>query len=106
MLRLSFEFASRTPESKTKIVVKCDELLLDGQQFQIDNLDSGWSSGRIKLSKGASCDVQIPKMGANTFRVSLFMANGAPVASGEERIIDYPRGSIRRCNPIFTFDWG
>jgi molecular chaperone DnaK len=85
-LGLSFEFASRTPEPKTTIVVLCDESHLNGEHFQIDNLDSGWSSGRIKLSAGASCEVLIPKMGPNNFRVSLFTSNGAPVALAADRV--------------------
>jgi len=85
-LNLSFEFASRTPESKARIVAKCDERHLSSEHFQIDNLDSGWSSGRIKLSNGISCDVQVPKMGTNTFRVSLFTATGEPVALAEDRL--------------------
>ena len=85
-VRLSFEFASRTPESQTRIVVKCPEHHLSGEHFQIDNLDSGWSSGRIALSNGAFCDVHIAKLGANTFRVSLFTPNGEPVALGEDRL--------------------
>jgi molecular chaperone DnaK len=85
-LGLSFEFPSRTPESKARIAAKCDEPQVRGENFQIDNLDSGWSSGRIKLGNGVSCDVQVPKMGANTFRVSLFTAVGEPVALVADRL--------------------
>lgn len=86
-LCLSFEFVSRTPEPKARIVAKCDESHVSGEHFQIDNLDSGWSSGRIKLSNGALCEVQIPQMGSNTYRISLYSAGGTPVALGEERIV-------------------
>ncbi len=85
-VRLSFEFASRTPESQTRIVVKCPEHRPSGEHFQIDNLDSGSVSGRIALSNGAFCDVQIAKLGANSFRVSLFTTNGGPIALGEDRL--------------------
>ena len=73
-LSLSFEFASRTPQAKTRIVARCDGRHLHGEYFQIDNLDSGWSSGRVKLSDGEACDVHLPVMGANSFRVSVFTA--------------------------------
>ena len=83
---LAFEFASRTPEPKARLVAKCDERHLSGEHFQIDNLDSGWCSGRIRLSNGASFDVQLPHLGANTFRISLFTANGEPVTLAENRL--------------------
>jgi molecular chaperone DnaK len=67
-------------------VAKCDELQLNGESFQLESLDSGWSSGRIRLSNGVSCDVQTPKMGPNTFRILLFTANGAPVALPADRL--------------------
>ena len=83
---LAFEFASRTPEPRSKLVAKCDERYLTGEHFQIDSLDSGWSSGRIRLANGVFCEVQLPRLGANTFRISLFGANGQPVALPESRL--------------------
>jgi molecular chaperone DnaK len=85
-LNLSFSFASRTPESRAGVVAKCDDRQLTGEFFQIDNLDTGWSSGRIALRTGASCDLQLPKTGPNSFRVSLFTSNGAPIALAEDRL--------------------
>jgi len=85
-LGLSFEFAARTPDANARIVAKCDDRHLSGEYFQIDNMDSGWSSGRIKLSDGVSCDLHLPKMGPNVFRVSLFNTNGSPVVLGDDRI--------------------
>lgn len=85
-LSLSFEFGSRTPDARAKIVARCNDRQLAGEQFQLDNLDTGWSSGRIRLVDGASCDVQVPKMGPNVFRVSLFTANGAPIGLAEDRL--------------------
>jgi molecular chaperone DnaK len=85
-LQLSFDFAARTPGDRTQIIAKCDDASLDGHQFQIESLDSGWSSGRMKLRSGASCAVRLPRMGANTFLVSLFTRNGAPVSGTESRL--------------------
>jgi molecular chaperone DnaK len=85
-LSLSFEFPSRTPEGKARVIARCDERHLHGEHFQIDSLDTGWSSGRIKLSDGACCDVHVPRMGPNVFRVSVFAANGAPVAIADDRL--------------------
>jgi molecular chaperone DnaK len=85
-LGLSFEIASRTPEPRASIIARCDERHLNGEHFQIDNLDSGWSSGRIKLSDRVLCNVQVPAMGTNSFRASLFTARGDPVPGAEDRL--------------------
>ena len=85
-LSLSFEFASRTAEAKTRLVAKCDDLRLAGEHFQIDNIDSGWSSGRIRISDGISCDLQLPKVGANQFKVAVFTSNGDPVELAGDRL--------------------
>jgi len=85
-LSLSFEFGSRTAQSRTRIVAKCDERHLSDECFQIDNLDNGWSSGRIRLTNGANCGVDLAKTGANTFRISLFAANGEPVVLADDRL--------------------
>jgi molecular chaperone DnaK len=85
-LGLSFEFASRTPQAKTGIVARCDGRHLHGECFQIDNSDNGWSSGRVKLSDGEACDVHLPMMGANSFRVTVFTATGDPFPGAEERL--------------------
>lgn len=85
-LNLVFEFAARTPEANVRIVAKCDERHLAGEHFQIDNLDSGWSSGRVRLTNGTRCDMQLPKMGPNLFRISLFSSNGNPIALPSDRL--------------------
>lgn len=45
-LGISFNFISRTPNQKAKVVAKVSGEVLSGTEFQIDNLDSGWSSGK------------------------------------------------------------
>ncbi|OYZ68014.1 Hsp70 family protein, partial [Acidovorax sp. 24-64-9] len=67
-LDLSFNYIARTPEHKAKIVAKLARAPA-GIEFQIDSLDTGWSSGRVALKDGAS------------------VANGAPIALGEDKIV-------------------
>jgi molecular chaperone DnaK len=43
-LDLSFNYIARTPEHKAKIVAKLSRAPA-GIEFQIDSLDTGWSSG-------------------------------------------------------------
>jgi molecular chaperone DnaK len=58
-----------------------------GIEFQIDSLDTGWSSGRVALKDGASVELSLTKPGDNLFKVFVFDSNGAPVALREDKIV-------------------
>ncbi len=85
-LDLSFNYIARTPEPKAKIVAKLSRAPA-GVEFQIDSLDTGWSSGRVALRDGASVELSLTKPGDNTFKVFVFDSNGAPVTLGENKIV-------------------
>jgi molecular chaperone DnaK len=85
-LDLSFNYIARTPEPKAKIVAKLSRAPA-GIEFQIDSLDTGWSSGRVSLRDGASVELSLTKPGDNTFKVFVFDSNGAPVTLGEDKIV-------------------
>lgn len=85
-LELSFNYLARTPEFKAKIVAKSGRVPA-GVEFQIDSLDTGWSSGRAALKDGASVEVSLSKPGDNTFKVFVLDSNGAPLALREDKII-------------------
>jgi len=85
-LDLSFNYIARTPEPKAKIVAKLSRAPA-GIEFQIDSLDTGWSSGRVALKDGASVELSLTKPGDNTFKVFVFDSNGAPVALREDKIV-------------------
>lgn len=86
-LDLSFNYIARTPDTKAKIVAKLGAHTPAGVEFQIDSLDTGWSSGRIALKDGASFDLSLAKPGDNTFKVFVFDSNGAPIALREDKIV-------------------
>lgn len=86
-LDISFNYIARTPDSKAKIVVKVGGKAAAGAEFQIDSLDSGWSSGRLALKDGAAIELSLAKPGENTFKVFVFDSNGGPVALKEDRIV-------------------
>jgi len=86
-LNLSFSYVSRTPDLKAKLVVKLEGSVASGTAFQIDSLDSGWSSGRINLSDGVAVDLALAKPGANTFKVFVFDSAGAPLTLQDNRIV-------------------
>ncbi|MBS0382103.1 MAG: Hsp70 family protein, partial [Proteobacteria bacterium] len=85
-LDLSFNYTARTPEAKAKIVAKLSRAPA-GIEFQIDSLDTGWSSGRVALRDGASVELGLTKPGDNTFKVFVFDSNGASVALREDKIV-------------------
>ncbi len=86
-LDLSFNFIARTPDSKAKIVAKLGRTAPAGVEFQIDSLDTGWSSGRIVLKDGASVDLYLPKPGDNLFKVFVFDSNGGSISLREDKIV-------------------
>lgn len=86
-LDLLFNYIARTPDSKAKIVAKLGSSAPAGVEFQIDSLDTGWSSGRIALKDGAGIELNLTKPGDNTFKVFVFDSNGGPVSLREDKIV-------------------
>ncbi|GAB3229361.1 Hsp70 family protein [Pseudaeromonas pectinilytica] len=86
-LDLSFNYIARTPDSKAKIVAKLGSSAPAGVEFQIDSLDTGWSSGRIALKDGAGIELNLTKPGDNIFKVFVFDSNGGPVSLREDKIV-------------------
>jgi len=86
-LDLSFNYHARTPDTRAKIAVSLKGKAAEGAEFQVDSLDTGWSSGRVKLKDGAIVEVSLPKPGENVFKIFVFDASGGPVAIQEPRIV-------------------
>jgi molecular chaperone DnaK len=86
-LNISFNFISRTPDSKAKIAVKVAGSVLAGTELQIESLDTGWSSGRLPLKDGATFDVMLTKPGENTFKIWVFDATGGPITLEQNKIV-------------------
>lgn len=86
-LELAFNYISRTPDSKAKIVAKLGGQAISGMEFQVDSLDTGWSSGRVALKDGVTVELILAKPAENTFKVFVFDANGGPIALGQDKIV-------------------
>lgn len=82
---VSFVYTARTPGLQGRVVAKLPAALPPGSEFQVDSIDSGWSSGRIALKNDSSIDLPLSKMGENTFKVFLFVSG--TVVPYEERIV-------------------
>jgi molecular chaperone DnaK len=85
-LAISFNFIARTPDAKARIVANVGGEAVLGFAFQVDSLDSGWTSGRIALHDGASTDLLLVKPAVNSFKIFVFDSNGAPLSLPQDRI--------------------
>jgi hypothetical protein len=53
---------------KQGLVAKLGGTSAAGVEFQIDSLDTGWSSGRMVLKDGVALELILAKPGENTFQ--------------------------------------
>ena len=81
---IEFAYVARTPDETAKIVARRVGAVQG--EFQVDSLDTGWSSGKLGLTEGASIDLPLAKRGENTFRVFVFDASGGPISIPKDRI--------------------
>lgn len=84
---LTLNYAARTPDGKAKIALKPGAPVAPGSAFQVDSLDTGWSSGRAEIKSGAIIEVPLPKQGENIFKVFVFDPAGGPLALEMDRIV-------------------
>ncbi|GLH77925.1 hypothetical protein SSBR45G_28330 [Bradyrhizobium sp. SSBR45G] len=85
-MNISFNHVARTPDDRAKIALRLGAAPLPGCAFQIDSLDTGWSSGRSELRDGTITEVPLPKAGENLFKVFVFDPDGGPMPLAEDRI--------------------
>ena len=83
---LTFNYTARTPDTRAKIVVQVGGQVMPGAEFQVDSLETGWTSGRLPLSNGATVDVSLSKSGENAFKVFVFDAAGGLLTLKEDKI--------------------
>ncbi len=86
-LALSFNYIARTPDVKAKIAVQLAGQVASGSEFQVDCVDTGWTSGRLPLKHGATINVTLTKTGDNTFKVFVFDSVGGPIALEQDKIV-------------------
>ena len=86
-LALSFNYTARTPRDTSKIVVQAKGQVPVGAEFQVENPDTGWTSGQSPLKHGTTVDVSLTKPGENTFKVVVCDAVGEPISIEQDEII-------------------
>jgi molecular chaperone DnaK len=82
---IEFAYVARTPDAHARLIAKSVGSSVG--EFQVDSLDTGWSSGRKQLQDGASMELPLAKPGENAFRVFIFDASGGPVTIPNDRIV-------------------
>jgi len=86
-LKLGFNFISRTPDSKAKVAVQIEGDVLEGAEFQVDSLDTAWTSGKLPLIHGSTMTLPLAKAGENTFKIFVFDPSGGPLSLAQDRIV-------------------
>lgn len=86
-LDMRFTYTSRTPEARTRVALVAKGAIAPGAEFQIDSLDTGWSSGRLALADGAICELPLPRPGDNSFKVFVFGPDGGVIALQQDRLV-------------------
>lgn len=86
-LALSFNYIARTPGIKAKVAVQVSGQVDQGCEFQIDSIDTGWTSGRLPLKHGETLDVTLAKNGDNTFKAFVFDSVGGPIALEQDHLV-------------------
>lgn len=84
---IGLNHVARTPDTRAKVALRLGASPLPGCAFQIDSLDTGWSSGRQELRDGAVMDLPLPKPGENVFKVFVFDPGGGPITLANDRIV-------------------
>lgn len=86
-MAVSFAYVARTPDVRTRIAIRLAGKPVAGAEFQVDCLDTGWSSGRLPLRDGTTVDVSLSKAGNNTFKVFIFDGAGGPMGLEQNRLV-------------------
>ncbi len=79
-ISVTFNYQARTVSTRAKIIAMTGGDVPAGCEFQIDSLDTGWTSGRQPLEKGNAVTVTLAAAGVNRFKAFVFLADGSPVS--------------------------
>ena len=86
-VKVSFVFNARTTDAKARVVAKLEGARPTGAEFQVDSLDTGWTSGRLPLADGTAVELQLPAQGEHQFKVFAFDSAGASIPLESNRIV-------------------
>lgn len=73
---ITFAYESRTSADNARIIAKIKGNIPDGYEYQIDSIDTGITTGKLKLIDGSSVSVSLNKQGENKFKIFAYDGNG------------------------------
>ena len=85
-LSVTVNYIARTSDNKAKVGISAKQGEADNVEYQIDSLESGWSSGRSNLEQNPTIDLNLTKSGDNHYKLFVFN-NGSPVDVDEDKIV-------------------
>ena len=86
-LDLTFRYEARTPKNTAQVGIQLEGQVAPGCEFQIDSVDTGWTSGRLRLKHGVTMEVTLTKDGENSFRVAAFGPDGETISLEQNEIV-------------------
>ncbi len=83
---LEIIYQSRVLKPKAGLIIKKPQGH-PGREFQIDNLNTGWTSGRLPLTNESSLEVELAERGEHVFKLSVYDQGGQSLPVPRERLI-------------------
>lgn len=86
-INLTLNYTSRTPKAQAKVGIQIEGDVMPEVECQIDNLDTGWTSGRVPLNENKIISVPLSKNGENKFKVFVFGTGDAPLTIKQDKFV-------------------
>jgi molecular chaperone DnaK len=86
-IKVTFEYIARTPDVRTRVVARGTEAIPNDCEWQVDNLDTGWSSGRMPLKLAAGVDLDLTRDGQNHFKVFVFQGAQGSILQSDAIVV-------------------
>ena len=84
---VEFNYTARTPDTQAKITAQVIGEAVGGVEFQIDSLDTGWTSGRHPLNDKKVIDIPLGIKGDNIFKAFVFDAANNALTLAQDKIV-------------------
>ena len=85
-LGLSFRYESRTTKKQSRVIVNLKNKV-EGYTFEINSIDTGWTSGIVQLENKVGVNLPLSKRGENKFAVTVYDDKGVEVPLKNSEII-------------------
>ena len=84
---LKFDYQARTTQDNVRLRIRAESNAVAARlSVQVDDLEHGWTSGRIAVTHDTTIDLPTRTLGENQFRVIVFDGSGLPIAQAVSTI--------------------